>query len=200
MTHRFAELAFTPAVRALQEKMGSRKAYARAEDGPAHHDRLSEREAAFIAARDSFYMASVSETGWPYIQHRGGPAGFVKVLDERTLGFADFRGNRQYVSIGNFAGNDRVALFFMDYPDQRRLKLLGHAKAIEAEDRPELIASLAVEGYRATAERAILITVEAFDWNCSQHITPRFTQDDIADAVAPLHEKIRELQEKIEAR
>ena len=119
MTHQFAELAFTPAVQAFQEQMGSRKAYAKAEGGPVQHDRLGKAETAFIQARDSFYMATVSETGWPYIQHRGGPAGFVRVLDEKTLGFADYRGNRQYISLGNLSRNDRVALFFMDYPDQR---------------------------------------------------------------------------------
>ena len=180
MPHKFAELAFTPAVRTIQESMGSRKAYAKGEGGPVHHDRLGAPEAGFIALRDSFYMASVSETGWPYIQHRGGPAGFVRVLDEQTLGFADFRGNRQYVSLGNLTGNDRVALFFMDYPHQARLKLLGRARAVAIEEQPELIARLAMPDYPARIERGILISVEAFDWNCSQHITPRFTADDIA--------------------
>ena len=200
MTYKFHDIAFTPAVRALQEQMGSRDAYSRAEGGPAHHDRLGEREAAFIGLRDSFYMATVSETGWPYIQHRGGPAGFVKVLDATTLGLADFRGNRQYVSVGNLAGNDRVALFFMDYPHRARLKLLGRARAVEREEDPELIACLAVPDYRATVERATVISVEAFDWNCSQHITPRFAADDIAAAVAPLHDRIRELEEQLRAR
>jgi predicted pyridoxine 5'-phosphate oxidase superfamily flavin-nucleotide-binding protein len=199
MTHKFASLAFTPAVRALQKQMGSRNAYAKAEGGPTHHDRLSAREAAFIAMRDSFYMATVSETGWPYIQHRGGPPGFVAVLDTATLGFADFRGNRQYVSLGNLAGNDRVALFFMDYPNRARLKLLGRARAIERQENPELIARLVMPDYRATVERGIIISVEAFDWNCSQHITPRFTPDDIAAAVAPLHERIRLLEEQLRA-
>jgi predicted pyridoxine 5'-phosphate oxidase superfamily flavin-nucleotide-binding protein len=200
MTYKFHDIAFTPAVRALQEQMGSRDAYSRAEGGPAHHDLLGEREAAFIASRDSFYMATVSETGWPYIQHRGGPAGFVKVLDAATLGLADFRGNRQYVSVGNLAGDDRVSLFFMDYPHRARLKLLGRARAVEREENPELMARLAAPGYRATTERAIIIAVEAFDWNCSQHITPRFTTDEIASAVAPLHDRIRELEEQLRAR
>lgn len=194
MTHKFAELAFTPAVRAIQESQGSRAAYARSEGGPVHHDRIGEPEAAFIAARDSFYMASTSETGWPYIQHRGGPAGFVKVLDERTLGFADFRGNRQYVSVGNLLGNDRVALFFMDYPHQARLKLLGRARAVALDADPELAARFAVPDYPAKIERGFMISVEAFDWNCSQHITPRFTAAEVAAAVAPLHERIRELE------
>lgn len=154
-----------------------------------HHDRLGEREAAFISTRDSAYMATVGETGWPYIQHRGGAPGFIKVLDATTLGFADFRGNRQYVSIGNLAGNDRVALFFMDYPHRARLKLLGHARTVEREENAELMARLDMPGYRGTVERVIVIAVEGFDWNCSQHITPRFTTNDIAAAVAPMHEK-----------
>jgi len=200
MTHQFADIAFTPAVRAEQERMGSRAAYARAEGGPKHHDRLGEREATFIATRDSAYMATVGETGWPYIQHRGGPPGFVKVLDGATLGFADFRGNRQYVSVGNLTGNDRVALFFMDYPHQARLKLLGRAHTVEREEDAELMIRLAIPGYRATVERAIIIAIEAFDWNCSQHITPRFTADEITAAVAPLHDRIRELEEQLRAK
>ena len=194
MTHRFAELAFTPAVRALQESMGSRKAYAKSEGGPLHYDRLGDEEQNFIAARDSFYLATVSETGWPYIQHRGGPPGFVRVLDAKTLGFADFRGNRQYITLGNLAGNDRVALFFMDYPRQARLKLLGRARPVTTEDDPELAAKLAVPGYSAKIERGFLISVEAFDWNCSQHITPRFTAAEVAAIIAPLQQRIRELE------
>lgn len=185
MSHKFADLAFTPAVRAMQETMGSRKAYAKADGGPMHHDRLGAAEAGFIAARDSFYMASVGETGWPYIQHRGGPAGFVKVLDEATLGFADYRGNRQYVSVGNLLGDDRVSLFFMDYPNQARLKLLGRARAVAPEDDPGLIARLAMPDYPAKVERGILIAVEAFDWNCSQHITPRFTAAELGAFIEP---------------
>ena len=174
MGHRFAELAFTPRVKAFQERLGSRRSYARLEGGADSHAALGAREAAFIAARDSFYVASVSETGWPYVQHRGGPPGFVRVLDERTLGFADFEGNRQYVSVGNLAGDDRVALFFMDYPNRTRLKLLGHAERIEL-DRSELLARLALPDYPAEIERGFLIRVAAFDWNCPRHITPRFT-------------------------
>jgi uncharacterized protein len=194
MTHRFAELAFTPAVRAAQERMGSRKAYAKLKEGPVHHDRLGIGEAAFITARDSFYIATVGETGWPYIQHRGGPAGFVKVLDERTLGFADFRGNRQYVSLGNLGGNDRVSLFFIDYPHQARLKLLGRARPMTFEEDPELIARLAMPDYPARIERGFIIAIEAYDWNCSQHITPRFTAAEVKVAIAPLQERIRELE------
>lgn len=199
MGHRFADIAFTPAVRAVQETLGSRKAYARL-DGPAvSNGVLGEAEASFIAARDSVYMATVSETGWPYIQHRGGPAGFVRVLDETTIGFADFRGNRQYVSVGNLVDNDRVSLFFMDYPHKARLKLLGRARVIDGDD-PLLKERLALDGYRAHAERGLVITVEAFDWNCSQHITPRFTLPEIEAATEALRARIDELEAALKAR
>ena len=136
---------------------------------------LTGREASFIAARDSFYLASVTETGWPYIQHRGGPTGFVRVLDEQTIGWAEFPGNRQYVSIGNTAVDDRVSLFFMDYPGRRRLKMLGHMSVWDVADRPELFEALSVRGYKAKIERAVILAIVGFDWNCPQHITPRYT-------------------------
>lgn len=177
MAHKFADLAFTPNVKAVQEDNGSRMAYARFEQGEDHHDRLGPHEAAFIASLDSFYLASVSETGWPYIQHRGGPAGFLKVLDEKTLAFADFRGNRQYISVGNLRTDDRVSLFLMDYANRARLKILGRARVVDAADGP-ILRKLAVPGYRASIERAIVIALEAFDWNCPQHITQRFTADE----------------------
>ena len=193
MGHRFAELAFTPTVMAVQEHEGSRDSYRRLEGGEAHHDRLGPAEASFIAARDSFYMATVSETGWPYLQHRGGPRGFLKVLDEGTIGFADFRGNRQYVSVGNLLGDDRVALILVDYPNRRRLKILGRARAVTMDDAAKL-GRLDLPGYRAKVERGLLIAVETFDWNCPQHLTPRFTAEEIASAVAPLHARIAELE------
>lgn len=196
MGHRFAELAFTPRVKALQERYGSRNSYARMESGDLRNDRLGLVEAEFIGERDSFYMATVSETGWPYIQHRGGAMGFVHVLDEKTLGFADFRGNRQYVSVGNLATSDRVALFFMDYPNRTRLKLLGRAKFIGTSDR-ETLSRLGAPGYQAVIERGILITVEAFDWNCPQHITPRFSLEDVEQASASLHQRIAELEGEV---
>ncbi|MBX6368180.1 MAG: pyridoxamine 5'-phosphate oxidase family protein [Rhodospirillales bacterium] len=194
MADRFAEIAFTPLVRAAQERHGSRAAYARLEGGPPNHDRLGEREAAFIAARDSFYIASVSETGWPQLQHRGGPPGFIRILGERLIGFADFRGNRQYVTVGNIAANDRVALFFMDYPNRARLKLLGRARAVDPAAEPRTMAALALPDYPARVERGILIAVEAFAWNCSQHITPRWTEAEVARAVAPLRERLAALE------
>jgi predicted pyridoxine 5'-phosphate oxidase superfamily flavin-nucleotide-binding protein len=175
MGHKFAEIAFTNTIQQVQQKQGSRRSYASMEAGEDYNDRLSDAEATFIAERDSFYMSSVSETGWPYLQHRGGPAGFMRVIDQQTIGFADFRGNRQYISTGNFINNDRVALFFMDYPNRRRLKLLGHIQQISAEDT-ELLTQLTVPNYRARLERGFLIKVAAFDWNCPQHINPRFSQ------------------------
>lgn len=196
MGHKFAEIAFTPDVKAVQEQFGSRSSYARMESGETRNDKLGPAEAGFIAARDSFYMATVGESGWPYIQHRGGPQGFVRVLDDRTLGFADFRGNRQYVSVGNLAANDRVSLFFMDYPNRTRLKLLGRARIVEASDG-EALARLGVPGYRAAIERGVLVTVEAFDWNCPQHITPRFTLSDVEQASAGLHLRIAELEAEL---
>jgi len=195
--HQFAKIAFTPTVRAIQEAEGSRTVYAKNDVGEAHHHRFSPREAAFIGMRDSFYMATVSETGWPYIQHRGGPPGFLRVLDEKTLGFADYRGNRQYVSVGNLATNDRVALFLMDYPNRARLKILGRARVIGLKDDAALIAKLVPPGYRAKPEHAMLITVEAFDWNCSQHITERFTLSDVERATEGLRTRIAELEDEL---
>jgi uncharacterized protein len=177
MAHKFAQIAFTPGVQRAQERMGSRRGYARLMSGEDHHDRLGPSEAAFIGARDSFYIASVGETGWPYLQHRGGPKGFLRVLDGETIGFADFGGNRQYVTVGNVAGDDRVSLFLMDYPNRTRLKILGHAREIEHGD--PALERLSVPEYRARVERGLLIAVAAFDWNCPQHIKPRYTIEEI---------------------
>lgn len=176
MGHKFAEIAFTPKVKMAQTAQGSRDSYARLEAGADFNDRLGPSETAFIAARDSFYMATVGETGWPYIQHRGGPPGFVRVLDEKHIAFADFRGNRQYISMGNLDNDDRVALLLMDYPNRTRLKLLGRARTIDDTNK---LARLAVPDYRARIERGVIVTIEAFDWNCSQHITPRYSKADM---------------------
>jgi len=200
MTHKYLNLLATPGVKDAQTRYGSRHVYQKRDgslatsDEPVTSDRIDEAAAQFIAARDSFYMASVSEAGWPYVQYRGGLAGFLKVLAPKQLGYADFRGNRQYISIGNFAGNDRVALFFMDYPNQRRLKLLGRVRIVEAGDDPDLIASLHMPGYKGVVERAIMIDVEALDWNCPQHITPRFTEAELAAALHPVSQRIAELE------
>lgn len=194
MTHRFLEIATTPAVKTAQEAQGSRRAYARQEQGAPHNDRLGEAEAAFIAARDSFYLASVSETGWPYLQHRGGPAGFLRVLDETTLGFADLRGNRQYLSLGNLTADDRLCLFLMDYGRRARLKIFGRARFHDLSAEPELARRLIVPGYPAVPERGVTIAVEAFDWNCPQHITPRFSEAELAPALAPVRQRLEELE------
>jgi predicted pyridoxine 5'-phosphate oxidase superfamily flavin-nucleotide-binding protein len=193
MGHKFAELAFTTNVKAEQAAHGSRRAYERFENDLDHHDVLGPQEAAFIGRRDSFYMASVGETGWPYLQHRGGPPGFLKVLDEKTLGFADFRGNRQYISVGNFKANDRVALFLMDYANQTRLKILGRAHLVDTDDA-ETLQRLGLPAYRAQVERGIIIAVAAFDWNCPQHITQRFTLEEVQAATEPLRKRIDELE------
>jgi uncharacterized protein len=176
MSQAFSDIAFTPAVRAMQTRMGSRKNYAQLDESADRRDRLSQVEADFIGERDSFYQATVSETGWPYVQFRGGPAGFLKVLDEKTIGYADFRGNVQYISVGNVAGNDRVAIILMDYANRRRLKILGRVRIVELDEDPALIARLVLPSYRARVERGVIIRVEGYDWNCPQHITPRFTE------------------------
>lgn len=199
MSNRFAGIAFTPAVKQAQQRYGSREQNARVEARGAPQDQLGPHEAAFIAERDSFFMATVSETGWPYIQHRGGPKGFLKVLDPQTLGFADYRGNRQYVSVGNLAGDDRVALILMDYVNGQRLKLFGRATTVDAtEDR--ILERLRDSSYRARVERGVLIRIEAFDWNCPLHITPRFTREEIEAAMEPLRASIRELEQQLASR
>lgn len=196
MGHKFSEIAFTPKVKALQERHGSRRAYSRNETGAAHHDTLGQTEAEFIAARDSFYLASVGETGWPYVQHRGGPPGFLRVLDQNTIGFADYRGNRQYISTGNITADDRISLFLIDYPNRARLKIFGRAK-IAGSEHVEILARLESPAYGARVERGILISVEAFDWNCSQHITPRFTLPEIEEKIAELHRRIIQLETEL---
>ena len=177
MGHKFQEIAFTETVKTIQEQLGSRRGYSRREGGDRDFNNvLGPQEAAFIGDRDSFYMASVSETGWPYVQHRGGPNGFVRVLDEKTIGFVDYSGNRQYVSVGNLINDDRVLLFFMDYPNRTRLKLLARARIVAPEET-EILTKLTPADNQARIERGFLLTVEAFDWNCPQHITPRFAAE-----------------------
>lgn len=178
MNRFFASIAFTPGVKAVQEQQGSRQTYANSEVEGETPSGLSLREVAFIESRDSFYQATVSETGWPYVQHRGGPEGFLKVLDNKTLAFADFRGNQQFMSVGNLVNNDRIALIMVDYPDRRRLKILGRVRLVQAADEPILLAQLSVPAYPARVERAFIIHLEAWDWNCSQHITPRFKENE----------------------
>jgi uncharacterized protein len=198
VTYGFLDIVSTPSVRAAQAANGSREVWERFA-GHRAFDRLTDNEAAFIGARDSFYMATVSETGWPYVQHRGGPRGFLKVLDERTLGFADLRGNRQYISLGNAAADDRVALILMDYPNRTRLKILAHMEARDLDADPDLAARLALPGYKGKAERAFLLHLETFDWNCPQHITPRFTAAEIETAMSPLRARIAALEAENQA-
>jgi uncharacterized protein len=197
MGRRFAELAFTPLVKEQQQKHGSRHLYERAEKSDNAGDRLGPDEREFIASRDGFYMASTSETGWPYIQYRGGSKGFLRVLDDRTLGFADLRGNKQYISTGNLQHDNRVALFFMDYARQARFKILGRAEIHEADETArKLLPDLIVPEEKTPAERAVLIHVEAFDWNCPQHITPRYTAEELEEALAPIRRHIKALEEE----
>jgi predicted pyridoxine 5'-phosphate oxidase superfamily flavin-nucleotide-binding protein len=193
MGHRFAEIAFTPNVKAVQTQLGSRARYARLETGEPTRHRLGANEAAFIEARDSFYMATVSETGWPYIQHRGGPPGFLRVLDPQTIGFADFAGNRQYISVGNLVTEPRVSLFLMDYANRVRLKLLGTARIVDAADTV-MMARLTSPGEPARIERGVLIHVEAFDWNCSQYIAERYTLKDVETVIGMLKARVSELE------
>jgi len=197
MPRAFTELAFTPAVKAAQTLYGSRERMQRLERAGNRADELTEDEQAFIEARDSFYQATVSESGWPYVQFRGGPAGFLKVIDSRTIGYADFGGNTQYLSVGNLNADARIALILMDYPNRARLKLWGRARIAHAVDDPELLATLTVPDYKARVERAIVISIEAFDWNCPQHITPRYTEAEVEAAVAPLRAEIESLRARV---
>ena len=176
--NQFAKLAFTPQVKALQEEDGSRASYAKVESAPDTPVEIGPREHVFIQTRDSFYMASVSEADWPYVQHRGGPMGFLRVLDETTIGFADYRGNRQFVSTGNLQHNDRVSLILMDYPSQSRLKILGHARIVGEKDH-ETLTKLAIPQDHNPVTRGHLIDIAALEWNCPKYITPRYTVAEI---------------------
>lgn len=202
MAKNFASLAFTNSVKAMQEKLGSRAGYARMEKNN-YVDGLTENEMDFIAQQDSFYMASFGENNFPYIQHRGGPKGFVKVLSAKRIGFIDFRGNMQYISVGNIAGNNNVALIMVDYPSKSRLKILAKAEIVELKDDPALYDLLNLSGYKFKPERMMILNIEAYDWNCPQHITPRYTVEDIEEAfarqrdhIAKLEAEIKELRQK----
>jgi predicted pyridoxine 5'-phosphate oxidase superfamily flavin-nucleotide-binding protein len=192
----FGSLVFTPAVKALQEKYGSRRQYERSEGSGPSPARLGRDETEFIGERDTFYIATLGSTGWPYVQHRGGPKGFLKVIDDRTLAFADFRGNRQYISTGNLVTDNRVALILVDYPRQLRLKILGRTEIFEGEKAREWIEKVRDPDYKAVIERVYVIRIEAYDWNCQQYIVPRYTEEEIQEAVAPAENRIRELLEE----
>ena len=197
MAQNFLHTLFSDAARDMQAKAGSLAAYARMEaaaDGP---DQMGAKEAEFIPLRDSFYMASVTEKGWPYMQHRGGPAGFLRILPGNRLAFADYQGNKQYLSTTNLIAEPRVALFLMDYPNRRRLKIIGTAHLVEIDEDPELVTSLMTPGYKAVPERAFVIDVIGLDWNCPQHITPRFTEDEIKQGMRPLIAELNQLRAEV---
>ena len=196
MSYGFMNIALTPSVRAAQATMGADHLW---QDFKGHRefDRFTHNEAAFIAERDSFYMASVSETGWPYVQHRGGPRGFLKMVDDRTLAFADYRGNRQYISTGNLAADDRACLFLMDYAGRARLKVYVRVEQVALDADAALTDLVTVPGYKAKIERIFRIRLESFDWNCPQHITPRFTEDEVNEAMRPLRDRLGALEAEI---
>ena len=160
---------------------------------------MSQAEAEFIAARDSFYLGSINESGWPYIQHRGGPPGFLRVINETTLAFADYKGNRQLLTTGNVSVNDRVALFLMDYKNRERLKILGHARVEDARAHPELVVQLADPKMQSAVERLVFIDVVSFDWNCPKYITPRYSSEEVNELVGPLKTRIAELEAQLYA-
>ena len=192
----YSTIAFSEATKKLQEKAGSRTNYARM-DSQQSLDKLTEAEAVYIADRDSFYMATVGENGFPYIQFRGGPKGFLKVLDEKRLGFIDFRGNMQYISIGNLQTNNKVGLILLDYPSKTRLKIFAEAQIVELKDEPQLFQKLNLADYKFRPERMLVLHVKAFNWNCPQHITPRYTLEEIEQAFQSDQNYILNLEEEV---
>jgi predicted pyridoxine 5'-phosphate oxidase superfamily flavin-nucleotide-binding protein len=195
MAQKFLELTFTPAVQAAQAREFGRSVRLPKESPP---DALTADEIDFIQSRDSFYLSTVSETGWPYVQHRGGAPGFLRVLSPSQLGFADYTGNRQLLSTGNLSVNDRVCLFLMDYPHRARLKILGHARVLDVDEHPDLLETLAEPAVRAIVERLVVVDVVSYDWNCPKYITPRYTAAEVEHAVAPLRARIAELESQLE--
>lgn len=192
----YSTIAFSEATKKLQEKAGSRTNYARM-DSQQSLDKLTEAEAVYIADRDSFYMATVGENGFPYIQFRGGPKGFLKVLDEKRLGFIDFQGNMQYISIGNLQTNNKVGLILLDYPSKTRLKIFAEAQIVELKDEPQLFQKLNLADYKFRPERMLVLHVKAFNWNCPQHITPRYTLEEIEQAFQSDQNYILNLEEEV---
>ena len=197
MAEKFLELLVTPSVARAQEHY-----FGRSQQLPsgAERDALTEDESQFIQSRDSFYLATMSESGWPYMQHRGGPPGFLHVVNPTRLAFADYQGNRQMLSTGNLAVNDRVCLFLMDYPQRTRLKILGHARVEDARQHPELVAQFATPEVQRIVERVFFIDVVSFDWNCPKYITPRYTAAEVEAAVSPLRRRIAELEAELKAK
>jgi len=198
MANRFMQTVLTPQVLAAQQRY-----YGRAANVPdaSERDQLTEEEQTFIAARDSLYLGTISESGWPYIQHRGGPRGFLQMLDPQTLAFADYGGNRQMLSTGNLATNDRVTLFLMDYPRRERLKILGHARVLDAREHPDLAQRVHPPGFtQARPERIFVVDVLSYDWNCPKFITPRFTSEEVEAVTEPLRRRIAELEQQLAKR
>ena len=191
-----SDIAFSRAVKAQQERLGSRRIYEKMGTGAGWDEEITEARAAFIRERDSVYIATASADGRPYIQHRGGPKGFLKILDEKTLAFVEYAGNRQYISMGNLSENDRAYIFLMDYPNRRRVKIWGRAEFVE--DDADLLARLVDDGYDARPERAFVFHVGAWDVNCPQHITPRFTQEEIEPTIRDLEQRNESLQARVE--
>ena len=190
MAKHFMEFAFNDSVRKVQEKYGTRAPYQKMESKTDFRNKLTWQEKSYIKSRDSFYMSSVGENGWPYMQFRGGPKGFLKVIDENTIGFADFRGNGQYISTGNLNATKKTMLFLMDYTQQQRLKIWAEAEVLHAADHPELVEKFQMPDYEATVERIITFKDHAFDWNCPQHITPRYTKEEIQKGMVELDEEL----------
>jgi len=197
MALNFLKHTVTNSVRRAQEQYFG---HSQSPAGAADRDALTADEIEFIGTRDSFYLASVNENGWPYLQHRGGRPGFLRVLNPMTLAFADYRGNRQMLSTGNIAANDRVAMFLMDYPQRTRLKILGHARVEDARQHPELVRELAEREVQPIVERLFFVDVVSFDWNCPKYITPRYTAEGIQELVAPLKKRIAELEAELKRR
>ncbi|MBC7846931.1 MAG: pyridoxamine 5'-phosphate oxidase family protein [Flavobacterium sp.] len=192
----YSELAFTETIRKVQEKMGSRNSYARMEK-TNYVDGLTNYEEEFISSMDSFYMASYGENEYPYVQHRGGPAGFIKIIDANTIGIIDYVGNRQYISVGNIIKNPKVAIIMVSYPRRARLKIYAEAKIVELKENDDLYKLLKPEDYKFLPERMLLFNIQAYDWNCPQHITPRFTAAEIEEALAPQKKYIAELERQV---
>ncbi len=196
MADNVSDIAFSPAVKAVQERKGSRRGYARMEEKGGWKDTVNDELAAFIGHRDSFYLATVNAEGQPYVQHRGGAPGFLKIIDDKTLAFADFTGNRQYITLGNLSENDKAVIFLMDYANQRRIKIWGRARVVD--DDTDLMARVSDAG-DATPEQVIVFDVHAWDINCPQHITPRFTEAQVATVIDPLNQRITDLEAEVEA-
>ena len=200
MSRAFADIAFTPSVKAAQTRYGSREANRGFEMAPDKRDHLEARDTEFIMKRDSFYQSTVSEHGWPYVQHRGGPEGFLKIIDTKTLAYADFSGNAQYLSVGNLCANDKIALILVDYANRRRLKIWGRAKIVHEHEQADLFKKLADPLYQAPIERAVVITVEALEFNCPKHIKPRYNEQEVQEYVGELTGQVKRLKQQLGAK